>query len=92
MRRITIVIFVTLALGAPGIAANKLENPAAIENLMTQVERGGYECARVVSAYRVEDDAYGRTEFMVACAVAPAGALYRVTVPPRGRALVAPWR
>lgn len=88
-----IVVCVTIIMtgGAEQLAATEVTNPAIIENLMRQVERGGYGCPRVVVAHRLDDDAYGRTEFMVACAIAPKGVFYRVTFPPSGPAIVKPW-
>jgi hypothetical protein len=69
----------------------KVTNPAILGNLERNVERGGYGCPSLVSAYRLSDDEYGRVEFYVACLVGTnRGAYYRVVFPPWGPPIVRP--
>ncbi len=75
----------------PAFGQTEVTNPAIIENLQRRVEEGGYGCPRVVVAHRLSDDEYARTQFMVACSADGRGIFYRVTFPPTGRAIVAPW-
>ena len=75
----------------PAMSAEEVTNPAILSNLAESVERGGFGCRRIVVAHRLNNDEHSRIQFMVACSGAAAGVFYRVTFPPRGRAIVKPW-
>jgi hypothetical protein len=90
MKVLAAVIVLSLIFYPRSLRAAEVTNPAILGNLQTVVERGGYGCPRVIVAHTLGDDQYGRPEFLVACAVAPAGAFYRVVIPPTGPAIVRP--
>jgi hypothetical protein len=81
-----------MAVTAAQAAGTNISDPATIAAFAEAVNQGGYNCPQALIVTRLDYQNERGQPFMVACSGSAMGLYYRVTVQPRGTAIVEPWK